>query len=402
MEKAVSRDRHKMTAFVRFRLTERDGEPWYIAFHSPDHYIVRLTASFFARRFAPMKWAILTPDESVWWDTSDLTFGPGVAASEAPPADELEGLWRTYYAGIFNPARIKLKAMKREMPVRHWATLPETELIPDLLRDAPRRVEEMMATQKRNARKAGKTPPGRQTHEPAEIKVTEKEPAATGTADGPKYVDPDTCAVGKSAAEFLPTKIELPQLRAAAAGCRGCAIYCNATQTVFGEGPIHASVMFVGEQPGDQEDRAGKPFVGPAGQLLDRALEEAGVPRADCYVTNAVKHFKWEPRGKRRIHSKPSAREVTACRPWLEAEIQAIQPKTIVCLGATAAQSLLGRDFRVTQHRGEPLKADWADWVLATVHPSSLLRIPDAEQREVSYAQFVDDLRLVARRITGR
>jgi DNA polymerase len=207
------------------------------------------------------------------------------------------------------------------------------------------------------------------------------------------------CAATGSAADFLPPKMELPVLREASRGCRGCPLYCNATQTVFGEGPAHATVMFVGEQPGDQEDLAGRPFVGPSGHLLDEALQEAGVPRDDCYVTNAVKHFKFEPRGKRRIHSKPSAREVAACRPWLEAEIQLVRPTMIVCLGATAAQSLLGRDFRVTQHRGEVLKSEWAPSMLATVHPSSLLRVPDPEMRREARRQFVDDMKVVARQI---
>ena len=158
--------------------------------------------------------------------------------------------------------------------------------------------------------------------------------------------------------------------------------------------------MFVGEQPGDQEDRAGKPFVGPAGKLLDDAMQEAGIPRDEVYVTNAVKHFKLEPRGTRRIHAKPSAREVGACRPWLEAEIETVKPEMIVCLGATAAQSLLGPAFRVTQHRGEPITdTKWAPWVMATVHPSALLRVPDPAMRESSYAQFLDDLKVVAKQI---
>ena len=173
-----------------------------------------------------------------------------------------------------------------------------------------------------------------------------------------------------------------------------------ATQVVFGEGPKSARVMFVGEQPGDQEDLAGKPFVGPSGALLDEAMEEAGVPRDRVYVTNAVKHFKWEPRGKRRLHAKPSAREIAACRPWLEAEIKVVQPKMIVCLGATASQSLMGSGFRLTQHRGEILKeTEWADWVLATVHPSSLLRMPDPDARRAAREQFVSDMKLVARQL---
>jgi len=206
------------------------------------------------------------------------------------------------------------------------------------------------------------------------------------------------CPTATSAAEFLPKKLELPVLAKAARKCQGCQLYCNATQTVFGEGPADATCMFVGEQPGDQEDRTGKPFVGPAGILLDKAMHSAGIPRSEVYVTNAVKHFKWEARGKRRIHTKPSAREMAACRPWLEAEIKVLRPKIIVCLGATAAQSLLGSSFRLTHHHGEIQKGTtWAPWVLATVHPSSLLRIPDHEARAQARAQFVDELKLVTR-----
>ncbi len=208
------------------------------------------------------------------------------------------------------------------------------------------------------------------------------------------------CPTTTSAADFLPKKIELPALARAAAKCQGCPIYCNATQTVFGEGPADAIVMFVGEQPGDQEDRAGKPFVGPAGGILNDAMEQAGIPREKTYVTNAVKHFKWEPRGTRRLHSKPSSREIAACRPWLEAEIQAIQPQMIVCLGATASQSLMGNAFRLTKHRGEVISdTQWAPWLLATVHPSSLLRIPDPDARRSAREAFADDLRIVAKQL---
>ena len=200
-----------------------------------------------------------------------------------------------------------------------------------------------------------------------------------------------------SAEPFVPEKKTLTTLREAVQGCRGCDLYRNATQAVFGEGARHAEVLFVGEQPGDKEDLAGKPFVGPAGQLLDKALEEAGIDRAQTYVTNAVKHFKWQPRGKRRIHQKPSWSETVACRPWLEAELEVVRPRVVVCLGATAAQSLLGRDFRVTQHRGELLESDLAEHLTATVHPSSILRQQDEQSRHAEFEALVDDLRVVAR-----
>jgi DNA polymerase len=188
-------------------------------------------------------------------------------------------------------------------------------------------------------------------------------------------------------------------MREAAQSCRGCELYCNATQAVFGEGPKNALVMFVGEQPGDQEDKAGKPFVGPSGQILDDMLEKARIPRDEVYVTNAVKHFKFEQRGKRRMHSTPSAREVAACRPWLEAEIKVVNPTMIVCLGATAAKSLLGASFRLTKHRHELIENPWAPWLLATNHPSALLRIPDDAARDQAKADFLKDMKIVARQL---
>ena len=245
--------------------------------------------------------------------------------------------------------------MQAEMPKKYWKNLPEAEAIPLLLHEAPGRVEEMM---KRSAAK-------RAVGEEAEWR-----PAPV----------PDTTS--------------LAAVAEAACACKACPLYKNATQTVFGEGPKRASIMFIGEQPGDSEDLAGKPFVGPAGKMMDRALLEAGIDRREVYVTNAVKHFKWEPRGKRRIHQKPNSREIAACRPWLEAELRLVKPKLVVCLGATAAQTLLGASFRVTRERGKVLSSPLAPRVLATVHPSSLLRQPDEESREREYKHFVADLRV--------
>jgi DNA polymerase len=203
-------------------------------------------------------------------------------------------------------------------------------------------------------------------------------------------------AKGEDASRFLPPDPTLDRLRDAAAGCTACPLYENGTQTVFGAGPAGAQVMLVGEQPGDVEDTTGQPFVGPAGRLLDKALAEAGIDRAKAYVTNAVKHFKWVPRGKRRIHSKPGAMEIQACHPWLEAEIRVVAPTAIVCLGATAAQALLGKSFRVTKQRGEFVASNLAPYVLATVHPSSLLRAPDEATRNEEIRRFVADLKKVA------
>ena len=201
----------------------------------------------------------------------------------------------------------------------------------------------------------------------------------------------------KDAAELIPDRPTISSVRDAAKDCQACDLYKRGTQTVFGEGARKAGLMFVGEQPGDAEDLAGHPFVGPAGKLLDRALVEAGIDRAAVYVTNVVKHFKWEPRGKRRIHKKPSAGEIAACRPWLDTEIALVKPRAIVCLGATAAQSLLGRQFKVTAHRGEFITSTLAPIMLATVHPSSILRAPDDETRRIEIKRFTDDLRKVAR-----
>jgi uracil-DNA glycosylase family protein len=202
-----------------------------------------------------------------------------------------------------------------------------------------------------------------------------------------------------TAAPLIPPRPTLPALREAAAGCRACDLWQRGTQTVFGEGPKSADVLFVREQPGNDEDLAGRPFVGPAGKLFDRALGEAGIDRARTYVTNVVKHFKWEPRGKRRIHAKPNALEITACRPWLEAEIALVQPRVVVCLGATAAIALLGKSFRVTKQRGQFVPSPLAPLVTATVHPSSILRAPDVDTRRLETDRFIADLRRVAQEI---
>ena len=204
-----------------------------------------------------------------------------------------------------------------------------------------------------------------------------------------------------STADFLPARKTLPSLRAAVQDCKGCDLWKRGTQAVFGEGRVGAEVMMVGEQPGDQEDLQGRPFVGPAGRVLDKALEAAGIARDDVYVTNVVKHFKWEPRGKRRIHKKPSGMQIAACRPWFDEEVKAVKPKVIVCLGATAAQALIGRDFKVTKSRGKLISTAETP-IIATVHPSSILRAPDEDSRHAEMARFVDDLRVVASQIEGR
>ena len=207
---------------------------------------------------------------------------------------------------------------------------------------------------------------------------------------------------GRSALDYFPTELTPASLREAAAGCMGCDLYKNATQTVFGEGPARTEIMFIGEQPGDEEDLAGRPFVGPAGRLFDRALEDAGIDRSKIYLTNTVKHFKWKPRGKRRLHEKPNVKEIAACKPWLIAEIEVRKPPVLVCLGATAAQTLLGRDFRVTQMRGQWVTSPLAEKVMATVHPSAVLRAPDPDTREQMYNGLVADLEIIAHEMAAK
>lgn len=356
MEKEVRFDAHKAKAFVRFRKIDDESGERYLAWHKPEHRILPIVAPFFASRFGVMRWTIFTPSQSADWDGSKLRLGPGVPEDPHEGRDELESLWKTYYANIFNPARIKVGAMLKEMPRRYWSTMPETQLIDELLQGAPESVLKMMASNK-------------------------DEPGAEA---------------------FLPPAKHrsLPQLRQAAKECQGCELYENATHVVFGEGPKKARLMFVGEQPGDEEDLAGKPFVGPAGRLFNEALDEAGIERKDTYVTNAVKHFRFEMRGPRRIHRKPTRSHVRACGPWLRCEIDAVQPTLVVALGSTAAQAFHGSGFRVTHDRGRVIESTTHGVpVLATVHPSSILRTPN-DAREEAYKAFVEDLAL-ARQVLG-
>jgi DNA polymerase len=376
MAREVSRDLHKMKAFVRFReLPRGDGEPpLHVAWFEPAHHIVEAAAPFFAARFTAMPWAVLTPERSVRWDGRALAFGPGATRADAPPADAGEALWLTYYDSIFNPARLKLRAMEREMPRRYWPNLPEAERIPTLTAEAHRRSAEMVArTPQAPVRRL---PAAAMARAPAASIAIQPLPASDAGPD--------------ERARALDAQ------RAAAAGCRECPLGALATQTVWGEGPIGAPLMLVGEQPGDQEDLQGRPFVGPAGQLLARAMRELDWDRSIAYVTNAVKHFKYEPRGKRRIHKTPAQREAAACEHWLEAEIALVQPQAILALGATAARQVLGRPVAVTRERGAWLARANGLPVLVTLHPSALLRT-DAPERDAAYAAWLKDLQLASR-----
>lgn len=341
--KAVRRDIHKMRAFVRFRELQEGEATRYVAWFEPEFHIVRANAGFFVDRFATMHWSILTPEISIHWDGTILTEGPGGSKGDAPDADPTEDIWKGYYAAIFNPARLKVGAMLKEMPRKYWKNMPETALVPQLIAGAQAREAAMVGA----------------------VRV---------------HSDDDVASAWQA-------------LRREATGCTRCSLHCDATQTVFGKGPIDAALMFVGEQPGDQEDLAGEPFVGPAGQVFDRALAAAGIDRTRAYVTNAVKHFKFERRGKRRIHATPNAGEITACRWWLDQERALIRPALTVALGATAARALLGRAVTISRERGRLIDLPdqgGAAWI--TVHPSAILRMPDEAAREPAFRQFVDDL----------
>jgi len=359
LAQAVRRDTHKVRAFVRFReVTEPEGTR-YVSWFEPDHYIVEANAPFFARRFATMTWSILTPYRSAHWDGETLRFDMGASPSDVPDDDRLEAYWRAYYSSIFNPARLKIGAMRSEMPQKYWRNLPEAAAIPELIRTASGRVDSMV-------------------EQPV---LSAPRPARVVAAPMAEHGSP------------------LHEAAREAADCRRCPLWEPATQVVFGEGSPSARVMMIGEQPGDQEDLAGRPFVGPAGQLLDRAMVEAGLDRQTVYVTNAVKHFKFVPRGKRRIHEKPGTGEINACRFWLDIERAEIKPALTVMMGATAARAVLGRAVTISRERGQPMPlpdgkgGNTTGFV--TVHPSFLLRVPDEETRAREYAAFVEDLRRV-------
>ena len=320
----------------------------FIAWYQPDHRIVPLAAPFFAERFAVMRWSILTPDASVAWDpiAKALTFGPGLPRESAPAEDELESLWRSYYASIYNPARLNPEAMRSEMPVRYWKNLPEVTMLPTLITQSKTRVDKMVT---------------RQQSQP-------------------------------TAQPFVPQDHSLAALAAALPACKGCDLYCQATQVVPGRGPAVSPLMLVGEQPGDQEDKQGQPFVGPAGAVLDRVLDDLRIPREALYITNAVKHFKFVQRGKLRLHQNPRMSEIMACRPWLLAEIESVRPKVVLCLGASASKSLLGGTFALMKDHGKLLHTPFADKVFATIHPSAVLRGRDEANREQLRSFLSEDL----------
>jgi DNA polymerase len=352
LAQSVRRDTHKMRAFLRFREVREDEATRYVAWFEPDHYIVEANAAFFIRRFATMHWSILTPYRSAHWDGEALRLGAGASPGDVPDDDKLEAYWRAYFSSIFNPARLKVSAMTSEMPKKYWRNLPEAAAIPELIRASRERTNAMVETP---------------------------------TVSPPRPARPRVAAAAAA-------RDVLEALAQEASGCRLCPLYAHATQTVFGEGPADARLMLVGEQPGDQEDLAGRPFVGPAGQVLDRALADAGIDRAAVYVTNAVKHFKFEARGKRRIHATPDASEIEICRFWLDQERALIKPAATVLLGGSAARAVLGRAVTISRERGRliPLGEGQA---MITTHPSYLLRLPDEADKVREYAAMVADLK---------
>lgn len=352
MVKAVRREIHKMHAFVRFRerpANVTDG-PRFVAWFEPVHDILQAGSTYFFDRMGRETWLIATPGGIAQSDGRRLEFGP--PAEQPPPADDAgEALWLTYYRSTFNPARVNARTMTQHMPVRYWKNLPEGQLIPGMVAEAAA-----------GAQKVGQVD-------------------TVGERRG--------TAVRVTAERAMPVRTMPNSLDT----CSRCSIGSHATQAVPGEGPATARIMIVGEQPGDQEDLAGKPFIGPAGQLLDRALAEAGLPRSEVYLTNAVKHFKWEPRGKRRLHKTPAQQEVDACRVWLEQERARIAPRLIVALGATALRSVLGRtDVSVAKLIGQAVEHEDA-WVVPAWHPAYVLRLPEQAARDEAYAQLVEALR---------
>jgi len=365
-DKAIRRDVHKMHAFVRFRrLGEESGRESFAAWFEPSHRILRLTAPFFQRRFYGMDWAIVTPDARAIWQGEKLSYGPGGTKDEVPDSDIVEDQWRTYYGAIFNPARVKVDAMRAEMPKKYWKNLPEAQDIAPLLAGAEARVERMREAA---VSLANPLTDKWRTRVPDEL-----------------LLDDDVKTLG--------------ELARAVDRCTRCPLYCNATQGVAGEGPERARIMVVGEQPGDLEDLQGRPFVGPAGHVLNEALEEAELDRTRLFLTNAVKHFKFEPRGKRRLHQNPTTGEIDICRWWLDKERALVQPELIVTLGASALRGVTGKSASITSMRGVVHDLGGSK-LIATIHPSFLLRLPDraraAEEREMFVADLIRARKLAA------
>jgi len=349
MASAVDREVHKMHAFIRFReMTDEQGENKYFAWFEPTHEVLRRGVSFFCKRFPNMEWMIATPDGTALWQNGELQFVEATDKSALPKADAHEGLWRTYYRNICNVSRINSPAMRREMPQRYWRNLPESVEIQTLLRDG-------QATFAQRQRAA------------MDLELAKARAMQRALTDLPDHSGGPTA-------------------------CRRCDIWRHATQAVLGEGSTSATIMLVGEQPGDEEDLRGRPFVGPAGRVLDDALQTAGLERGELYVTNAVKHFKWQPRGKRRLHQRPAPSELAACNHWLDAEVSQIKPRTIVALGASALRAVAGLTDSIESARQLQIPHASGAQVVCTYHPSAILRAEPANAVRLR-AHLADDLR---------
>ena len=361
MAKAVRREEHDMHAYVRFReRAESDGAPRFVAWFEPTHEVLPQVARHFARRMGSTSWMIATPAASMLWDGTTLHAGPALLRGAADIDDAGEALWLTYYRSIFNPARVNADLLHSHIPARFWKNLPEGAIVPAMVSGAAN-----------GERRTGQT-------------------ASVGQRGGAAMI-PITAERAQPARE-LPTTLDQ---------CRRCELWKSATQAVPGTGPEQARIMLVGEQPGDQEDLAGLPFVGPAGALLEQAMQEAGMARDSIYLTNAVKHFKWEPRGKRRLHKTPAQREILACHGWLDEEIRRVQPQVIVALGGTALKSLLQDGAAsMTPLLGTPIEHE-GRWLVTVYHPSYVLRAPDAASRRQAYKVIVDGLRRAQELLKG-
>lgn len=359
MEKNVHRCQHKMKAFVRFREIGDPAAPRrsFAAWFEPTHHTVEPTARFFQRRFGDMDWRILTPDVSVFCEGGTLRFDTDRPKPDLPD-DAHEDLWITYFRNVFNPARLKVQAMQSEMPKKYWKNMPEAASIPELISTAPARARAM-------AQAAPTLPPARM----AQVQAMQRRNLSSW--GGP-----------------------ISDLPAAIHSCTRCPLHTTATQAVPGEGPTTADLVIVGEQPGDQEDLRGKPFVGPAGQVFDEAAKRAGLDRSTVYITNAVKHFKFVPRGKRRIHQRPNVSEIEHCAWWLDAELKLVSPRLVLAMGAVAAKALTGSEANISNRRGTIESGRLGSAVLITYHPSYILRLSDKAKREQAMADLQDDLRL--------
>lgn len=353
LAKAVRRDSHKMKAFVRFRCYETNKNKIYVAWYQPDHKILRRVAPFFVRRFGVMDWIIITPDETAAWNAEQLHFLPGNKDFRHLREDALDDLWLTYYRAIFNPARIKIKAMRREMPVRYWHNLPETKIINDMLTEAPKRVTQMLS-----------------------------------------YSE----GIASSARDYFPNDINLINLKNAAESCRACPIHECAKQSVFGEGADSAEILFIGEQPGQIETKIASPFSGLLGEYLKKTLKNLDIDTQQIYFTYAVKHFKHKVIDNEIISQNPTIREINACKSWLFAEIDLVKPKIIVCLGLIAARSLISSGFHFKDQRGK-----WQNHknipVLVTYNPTTFLSMIDDNIKTQREKTFLQDMKKVTEKL---